>query len=272
MAFPLFSNLPTELRIQIWRDALPEPIASSLFFYQTGEWRFRSLPESNRNYVVGHDNVIFDWYPSWVGLVRLDMPLIYVNHESHSIAMERIAKGDIQKHFPERGGHPVFGYSYKHERDAIYIGMNEWMACPERPIDHEFLSRNKSDDWQMLVPIQQLAIPVALLQHLDDEWVGDLIVLLGYCRPETLLIVVGEQPDLIGFSDESLEQARWEFEDAQHASFVWKVDESTGGTSFESHNGEISDEIKELGELLKLDLIVYNLPKFEIQKVLAVKR
>ena len=62
--FSLFPSLSTELRIQIWRDALPEKVGQAPYFYEKGCWHPRYLTEVNANYNPHHDelNSLFEFH------------------------------------------------------------------------------------------------------------------------------------------------------------------------------------------------------------------
>jgi hypothetical protein len=89
--FPLFSSLAPELRIQIWRDALPDRIKPALFFYRgQGCWCPRHLTEADNGWVPpeGELNLGLDFRTDLLGDDnQFRVPIYFVNREAHSIAL-----------------------------------------------------------------------------------------------------------------------------------------------------------------------------------------
>ena len=79
--FTLFPSLPAELRIQIWRDALPLPDKDrqALYFYKKGCWHPRHLTEADANYNPHNDelNLAFEFHHKLLDDVQLILPSFF---------------------------------------------------------------------------------------------------------------------------------------------------------------------------------------------------
>jgi hypothetical protein len=89
-AFPLFPALPPELRNQIWCEALPDDVKPALFFPKNGLWGLRHLTEADWDYNPDWDeaNWNFDWNHKLLDKVQYEVPLVFVNREARSIALD----------------------------------------------------------------------------------------------------------------------------------------------------------------------------------------
>lgn len=80
--FNLFPQLITELRLEIWRLALPGPLNRALYPYSKGCWVLEELslePDPNREDL----HLTFD--TSLLEPLRIELPLYSVNREARGI-------------------------------------------------------------------------------------------------------------------------------------------------------------------------------------------
>jgi hypothetical protein len=87
--FTLFPQLITELRLEVWRLALPEPLNNALYPYKKGCWLLEDLGiDLDPN---GEDlNLRFD--TSLLEPLDIGLSLYSVNREAHSVAVKYIRK------------------------------------------------------------------------------------------------------------------------------------------------------------------------------------
>jgi hypothetical protein len=87
--FTLFPQLITELRLEIWRLALPEPLNKALYPYKKGCWVLEDLgiePDPN-----GEDlNLRLDF--SLLEPYQIDLSMYSVNREAHSVAVKHLRR------------------------------------------------------------------------------------------------------------------------------------------------------------------------------------
>lgn len=93
--FTIFPKLITELRLEIWRMAMPAPLTRALYPYKKGCWVVEDLglePDFN-----GEDlHMIFD--TTRLDPLRIDIPLYAVNREARGVALEYIRKHNLVAH------------------------------------------------------------------------------------------------------------------------------------------------------------------------------
>ncbi|RAK75950.1 2EXR domain-containing protein [Aspergillus fijiensis CBS 313.89] len=126
-AFRRFPWLPTELRLEIWKHALPILTDKATLYpwVEKTEWKW-TRERFNRMYPT------FYW-PSSPGSNQIAMPLLYVSHESRSVALDWLNKHrPLRKRFRHKGTYfltrpfiPVI--------DTLYLA-NAWFdpASPDR--------------------------------------------------------------------------------------------------------------------------------------------
>lgn len=90
--FTVFPKLITELRLGIWRMAMPAPLNRPLYPYKQGCWKVEDLglePDFN-----GEDlHMIFD--TSRLDPLDIDIPLYAVNRQARGVALEYIRKQNL---------------------------------------------------------------------------------------------------------------------------------------------------------------------------------
>ncbi|KAL9623224.1 MAG: hypothetical protein Q9160_002539 [Pyrenula sp. 1 TL-2023] len=127
-SIPHFSNLPPELRNQIWRDALPGHIGSALYFYRKGCWCPRCLSESDKDYDREDDerNLNFEFCHDLLDDIQFEVSLVSVNHEARAIALTWVREEAIEIRPSEGAPHPVFVRPFDPARDVLYIAPDAW--------------------------------------------------------------------------------------------------------------------------------------------------
>ena len=271
--FPLFSNLPPELRNQIWRDVLPNKVGPALFFYRKGCWCPRRLSESDEGYDRENDenNLNFEFCHDLLDDVQFEVTLVFVNCEARSIALAWVREHGIKIRCRKDRQYPVFVRPFNPMRDALYIELNKWTDFLCEPDDRRF----QPDLYEQLLDIKtdltQIAVPEVLLQ---SEVATLPEMLRHFFNLKVLLIVVNAQPDLRSGDDDVKVQRRWDFESTESRAFFWNDDRGC----FDFGDSEyIRDEalyklIEEVEKGLGHGLTENHIQNFEIRRVFAVRR
>lgn len=129
VSFPLFSLLPPELRIQIWRKPLPQHPAPSFFSFKKGCWQVRSLPESDAKEMgIGYDgtHLLQEFDTDRLDKVETDVPLFFVNREARSVAISWIHQHRIEMRSFIRDRKPILKFfrNFEGPEDALYVGSS----------------------------------------------------------------------------------------------------------------------------------------------------
>jgi hypothetical protein len=117
--FERFPLLPKELRLQIWKNALPDPQVLELV--TTGLQRDPSSSTSNHA----------TW--RWKGTSALKIPLLGVSQEARTVALESYERLPISKPLDSKYAWPFFDYS----RDTFYFSVDNWKEFLEM-VDGEY--------------------------------------------------------------------------------------------------------------------------------------
>ncbi|KAF3059313.1 hypothetical protein GL218_04626 [Daldinia childiae] len=119
--FFLFSQLPTELRRLIWREALPKYTGPSLFFFKRECWWLD--PESM---VPETGDLEMRFFPGRLDDdVQLDVHIFNANHEARGVALDWFREQGINIKINENG-QKIFSRSFNPQRDVLYITPERW--------------------------------------------------------------------------------------------------------------------------------------------------
>jgi hypothetical protein len=268
--FPYFASLPSELRSQIWRDALPDKDGSALYLYQKGCWCPRYLSPSEEMYDPNaRDNLILEFRHDLLDQVQVEAPLVFVNREARGTALTWLREQGVEKRFLEERQCHVFVRQFDPIRDTLYLTSNRANDFYSEPYDRLF-GPDLRDKNILSGPglLERIAMPEALFRneattlHEIFEWFSGVSV---------LFIIVGAQPDL---EDGMKAQRRWELESIQGRTFSWNHDRRSfdfGNSDYidgEALYRQIEEASKSLGEWITLRTI----RSFEIRLVFAVRR
>ncbi|KAJ4263513.1 hypothetical protein NW762_006332 [Fusarium torreyae] len=259
--FTLFTDLPSELRNQIWHQALPVLSQPGLFSYhRKGCWQPKWLtPDDWDYYPGGYDNIRFEFRHDLLTM-PVEMPLFFVNRETRGIALSWIRNNGIEIRFSENRLH--FIRRLNPEFDALYLPMEKMLDFDMEPVDRMFepdlIERMLSE----ITYLRRFAMPEDFFrteEPLPDAW--------GSFGIRVLYVIVGTQPDMKG---------QWEIEEREGRAIIWNVE----SRKFELGDGcDICDESlyqliledkKEIGKAL----IHHHLADkpLEIRPVVAVRK
>ncbi|KAM3528412.1 hypothetical protein NHJ13051_002393 [Beauveria bassiana] len=213
-SFTIFEALPPELRNKIWRAALPDDVGPALFFYKHKRyWCARRLKRSEPGYIPRAGVMTMDFRTDLLGDdIHLYMPLVLVNREARSIAIDWLE----QQGFDAKNLHPhhhIMTRTFNYDSDALYISDEQWEGFLEEPC--LFRSRRGLYNRHVKVHpnVSRFAVSESfftqrnLLERLPDveTWMDLRVV----------FVVVGAQPDV------RQRTVRWKLEDVDKGAFIW---------------------------------------------------
>lgn len=269
--FHLFPQLPPELRIQIWRDALPSKIGPALYPYTSSSWR--------RDPATGDVQLK-------LGDARFDVPLASVNLEARGVALAWAAKQNIKVRAVE-GKHscPVLARPFHPELDAIYVSEANWDHFVNEVRDRGGLDTvadgfPNGPSSSTSTPYR-LAVPEVVLFPGPGDFENKLHEILElWSNLQVLYLVTGPRSDDPSVSatsavDESVAW-RWDIGDARGCKLAWYGDDSGnffgGSWSFRKKPNSCPDIaqrrwMKEVCQELYEEMCVYRKKKFQVVRV-----
>ncbi|KAL3444168.1 hypothetical protein BJX65DRAFT_311134 [Aspergillus insuetus] len=148
--FHLFPHLPTELRLQIWQDALPATLGtgSAVFPYKKGCWGPRHLTPGDPEYDSLHEdlNLNFEFDHTLLDPLEICLPLFHVNHEARSVALQWIQQQNLTTRFDKQKNELVFLRLFNADTDTLYVSRTQWhdFICEplERPFEEDLVERH----------------------------------------------------------------------------------------------------------------------------------
>ncbi|OAA70972.1 hypothetical protein LEL_09563 [Akanthomyces lecanii RCEF 1005] len=146
-SFTLFGQLPCELRLKIWHDALPESEGSAVYFFRDWKWKPHA-PETaadapSRPLLETDDELGEDVVNPHVPVY---LPHISVNYEAREVALRWAARENLTLQLHERawdeehdaGGRVVVRPWQPRRGDAVYVGRDRWDDFCQRPCTFPF--------------------------------------------------------------------------------------------------------------------------------------
>lgn len=214
--FPLFSSLPPELRIQIWRDALPDQDRPALYPYKRGCWCPRWLSPSDR----GNDpklkpNIDLEFRYELLDDIQVELPLVFVNREARGIALAWALHQGINMCFCKDRQCHIFIRPFNPKLDALYIAPNRlydfYAESSDRIFEPDLFAQNVN-----VAPVHsRFAIPETLLQAEDDllrEMFDEFLCLA------MLFVIVNTPPE---FTDNETKVQRQSGSSRTHRNSEW---------------------------------------------------
>ncbi|OJJ35942.1 hypothetical protein ASPWEDRAFT_28536 [Aspergillus wentii DTO 134E9] len=219
--FPLFPNLPAELRNQIWQDALPDEIGQALYYYKTGCWCPRRLTEADEEFDPENDelNLAFEFRHERLGDVEIEVPLFFVNREARGLALAWIQEQGLRMHLDKETQSIRFWRQFDPRQDTLYVPRDKYIPFLIEPIDRmeepDLLGKNVKNPGPYFT---RIAVPEALLQDVQAQLAE--ILDPDYWTLETVFVVVNDQPGL-QTDDNTKVQRRWEIESTKGGALFW---------------------------------------------------
>jgi hypothetical protein len=120
--FTLFPQLITELRLEIWRLALPKPLDKALYTYKKGCWVLEDLgtePDPNgEDLNLRHDFSLLEPH-------QIDLPLYFVSREAHRVAVKYLRTQKLVVSQDNAQSGPKFLRLFDNDTDTIFLPTSE---------------------------------------------------------------------------------------------------------------------------------------------------
>jgi len=210
--FHLFSNLPPELRNQIWHEALPE-IGPTLYFYKEECYELSMLTKSN-DPEDDPDRMVVEFNLDLLDPAPVDVPLVHVNLEARSIAMAWAHKQGLKIQKFQTALPPVFVKAFDKRCDVLYIPLYN----SDRHY-HDAWAVNYIDNDYLWPRDTLLAFHVDLIRSEDMGYLIQGSGLESVSR--TMFLVVGEPEVSQQPYKDMTTLRRWEFKSAYGRESSW---------------------------------------------------
>lgn len=226
--FPLFQRLPTELRLQIWREALPERIENPLYFYKNGCWGLRRPTEADADYDPNPEyNLNLEFNHNRLDPLQVEVPLFLVNREAHSFALEWISgqRQGLKPRFNKEKQLLVLNRPFDPERDTVYVSEEKWKEFHREPFDRLFETEQQVGS--PAPAFTRLAVPDQVLLK-DPDTLAELFN--HYYGLDEIFVIFSVQSDGSWYDIKNIQpQERWELDtlDVQWPSFSWSLDSAS---------------------------------------------
>jgi hypothetical protein len=211
VTFALFSELPPELRNQIWNDALLKKDRPALFPYQDGCWHPIYLSESDEGYIANTDNIRLEFNSALLEPIPIEVPLCLVNREARDVALAWAHRQGARIIFLGDMRHHVFARLFDNEQDMLYVGLSNFADFFVEPYNR----LAEPDLFGRIVgsgpSLRYIAVPEALLERMP----GALEEMFEWFRGlEVIFIIVNAHHGISA-------QQRWELEGAQGKALLY---------------------------------------------------
>lgn len=217
--FTLFPQLITELRLEIWRQALPTPLRRPLFPYKQGCWGIKERglePDPN-----GEDlNLEFD--TSLLDPLRVEMPLFAVNTEARDVALKYVREQNLTLSESSNQSGYDFLRHFNPRTDTMFlptVDIDAFFAEQAECISDPDLEDRYYTTAHPVIP--RLAVTASGFGSLK----GELDSFFVTCAPITLLYVI----DVASNSTNTIEELEiaskrmpLDLEDAPCAQLLWR--------------------------------------------------
>ncbi|ROV96077.1 hypothetical protein VPNG_09168 [Cytospora leucostoma] len=245
--FTLFSNLPPELRIQIWQDALPDTIGPGLYRYRPGCWEPRHITESDYNYTPGDDrsNWEINFRYDRLGSARFNNALVSVNREARDVALDWAAKRDVE--IRQAGDSHVLLRHFDPERDCMYVSPDDWDAflTEEIEVPWEFNLDQQDRSYHIECHVTRIAVPEAIFTHKDATWRGLDDLFDGFSSIQALYVVSGPLSDMPSPGSDGDLPGYCEIDILQGTELVWDLENKNWlpQNAVEETQNQVCDEV-----------------------------
>lgn len=269
--FHLFPKLPPEIRLQIWRDTLPDHLPPALHLYKQGCWGPRHLTSTDAGYESdsADDNLVLELSTEKLGLSCFDIFLAAVSCEAREVAITWAAKQGVEIQVCHRRAGPaiIFQCRFQAKRDVLYVPQDIYFQFCFEPIELPFLLeafRNRNYTLRNLV--RQIAVPGTVLY---EERFSGLLNLAPYL--EVLYIIMGPQPDFVhSLPDKDVPWRHELAEDLRGAKRLtwnsiargWHL--RNGGEAQEKGDGELNRRLLRAADDLREELLGPYMRDFQI--------
>jgi hypothetical protein len=274
--FHFFPQLPPELRNQIWRASLPDSllhdIAPAIGLYKSGCWVPRKRTSSDPYYDPNNDDhtLFLEFRSDLLDPIELKIALASVNREACSVALAWAKELGLEIYLHSDRRAPVFGRPFDTNQDVLYISSDKWHNFVVDPYERRF----ESDTIGRLLSIEPYLKSIAFPETLfREERVLSDDIFRNYFSVETMLIVVGAQPDLRPVGEDTKIQRLWESQKTRGVEMLWNHDR--GAFDCKSNDLDSNEDghrlVEEVAEYFKRELARLPIQKLAIRPV-SVRR
>ncbi|GAM90165.1 hypothetical protein ANO11243_082050 [Dothideomycetidae sp. 11243] len=193
--FTPFPRLAAEIRMQIWRDTLPEAPRPSIYAHRRGCWRARRLVPGDKDYdpINLHRNEFYDFDYNLLESGPISLPNLFVNKEARAVTMAWVRQCGLRMLPGLIGNYPSFVKPFDPNIDILFLsregmldGLHERTLAPHpRLLDRQeggFRSEIKN------VAIHQQTIASGILPWLHLE-----SLLESFPGVQTMYVIWGDQ-------------------------------------------------------------------------------
>ncbi|KAJ5261322.1 hypothetical protein N7478_011917 [Penicillium angulare] len=274
--FSRFQSLPTELRLQIWREAMPPSLEKPLYFYKKGCWQPHRLTEGDNGYYPDNEELHLEmsFFHDRLDPLHLDVPLYSVSHEARRFALEWIARQGLETRFDDEHQSIFLIRPFDPQSSVLYVPKITWIEflCEEsyRLFDEDLLGRSVGCN---IAPITCLAVPHDVI---IDESDGVLAELLDEYRIYKIFVLLGAQSDGTWQDLKDVKpQEGWELEtDVQWPIFSWTFDSKSfqwGKAERNISEYPLFDRLQKSNSKLSAKLLDKRQERFDIVPAVAVR-
>ncbi|GAM87154.1 hypothetical protein ANO11243_051750 [Dothideomycetidae sp. 11243] len=275
--FPLFFNLPTEIRLQIWRHTLPDEVGQVLYHHQKNLWHPRWRDPSEPGYNPPNNgeqgDLILEFHHHKLDDVKITLPMLLVNREARSVALAWLSKQQGLKKDILPDGTPAFTKSFDPQRDALYLPFDNFNEIFQETAYRAFepdMAGLLHSTWSGTF---YLAIP-------ERVWSDDATYGLGeyfsHFNCHTLFIVHDEDSQIQGAGSTDLEPGQWwEIESCPEMAIFWDAGSKTfEARSVEGINTAVQNDLIERARGMNLagDLSWWHIHQLEIRPARRFRR
>lgn len=230
-AFHLFPCLPAELRLQIWRETLPDLDGVTLHGYKKGCWDLRdplSGESEGESGALGRADKILDFRHERLDDVYIDMPIVFVNREARGTALSWARAQGIKMDFNTDKACHVFVLPFNPWQDALFINSHKLDEFCIEPADRLAGLQLRGQSAYSNPEITQVALPHTAL---TSEMAVFYDLIHWFPRLQVVYIIVDIEigPALPKYSSteerarhkERMKHQRWKTSQTQGHSYVW---------------------------------------------------
>ncbi|KAJ5232314.1 hypothetical protein N7468_005270 [Penicillium chermesinum] len=225
-SFLRFPDLPTELRLNIWYQCLPED--SALFFYKEGCWHARNLPNAEEGIPSEMEITFLD---ERLDPVNFTPHILSVNQEAREVAQSWIHRKALQGRLESPAApQPPYVRRFDRDVDTLYVPHEKWVSFISEMFDKMF----DPDIGTQILRIRthsykRIALPLSVLESFDEYPDPIETVVKEFAHFDELVIVINSPPDLPMAQNGSHVQQRWVLQHTPIKLF-WKHEEDASAS------------------------------------------
>ncbi|KAJ5116670.1 hypothetical protein N7456_001018 [Penicillium angulare] len=276
--FSNFQRLPAELRLQIWREAMPRSIGNPLYFYKEGCWESRRLTEGDNGYdhINEDNNLEMQFYHDRLEPLNVKVPLYFASHDSRELALEWIAGEGLETRIGDENQPTSFTRQFDPHSSIFYVPQPKWYQFNTEPFNRLFAEDLRHKNVSCSAPLfTRLALPCEVLLE-DLDALPELFHF--YYAFDEIFILLGAQSDGTWHALKDINpQEVWELETVGLKWPILHWDPDSGSFHWGRSEGNISeyplfDKLQEVSSKLSEELLRSRQQRFEIIPAVVVRK